>query len=151
MTTNWLLDRRHGKLNVFFIFTTPCIVISCHWEPTWTEWQYFWSLGNFLKYLAILEVLFRIWQTFEPTSEEILRDKFSLFESHLIFYQIWSHFFFFKNGPTPVSFCLFSVFSNKHHYNFYNRSMWKNVMSIQYMVPGFEPTTFGTWASSHNN
>ena len=24
-------------------------------------------------------------------------------------------------------------------------------MSIQYMVPGFEPMTFGTWVSSHNH
>ena len=29
--------------------------------------------------------------------------------------------------------------------------MWKNVMSIQYTVPGFESTTFGTWVSSHNH
>ena len=27
----------------------------------------------------------------------------------------------------------------------------KNVMSIQYMVPGFEPMTFGTRISSHNH
>ena len=49
--------------------------------------------------------------------------------------------------PWPL-FHLFSVFSNKQ-YNFYNKSMWK--MSIQYMVPGFEPTTFGTCVSSHNH
>ena len=30
----------------------------------------------------------------------------------------------FKYGPTPASFCLFLVFSNKQ-YNFYNKSMWK--------------------------
>ena len=34
---------------------------------------------------------------------------------------------YFKNGPAPASFCLFSVISNKHQYNFYNKSMWKNV------------------------
>ena len=28
----------------------------------------------------------------------------------------------FKNGPTPASFCLFLIFSNKQ-YNFYNTSM----------------------------
>ena len=39
----------------------------------------------------------------------------------------------FFNGPTPTSFCLFLVFSNKQY-----------VMSIQYMAPGFEPMTFGT-------
>ena len=50
----------------------------------------------------------------------------------------------------PGLFChLFLVFSNKHHYNFYNNYMWK--MSIQYIVPGFKPTTFGTWVSSHNH
>ena len=27
----------------------------------------------------------------------------------------------------------------------------KNVMSIQYVVPGFEPTNFGMWVSSHNH
>ena len=48
---------------------------------------------------------------------------------------------FFKNGPTPASFSFFSVFSSKHQYNFYNKYMWK--MSIQFTVPGFEPTTFG--------
>ena len=49
--------------------------------------------------------------------------------------------------PRPL-FRLFSVFSNKH-YNSYNKYMWK--MSIQYTVPGFEPTTFRPWASSHNH
>ena len=39
--------------------------------------------------------------------------------------------------PRPI-FRLFSVFSNKQ-YNFYNKLMWKNVMSIQYTAPGFEP------------
>ena len=43
--------------------------------------------------------------------------------------------------PRPLFIFLFLVFSNKHHYNFYNKNMGK--MSIQYMVPGFEPTTFG--------
>ena len=49
----------------------------------------------------------------------------------------------------PGSFCLFLVFSNKHWYNFYNKSMWK--MSIQYMALGFEPTTFLTWVVTHNH
>ena len=35
--------------------------------------------------------------------------------------------FYVKNGPTPASFRLFSVFSNKHQYNFYNKLNWKNV------------------------
>ena len=49
---------------------------------------------------------------------------------------------FFKKWTNPgLLYCLFSVFSSKHHYNFYSRNMWK--MSIHYTVPGFEPTTFG--------
>ena len=36
---------------------------------------------------------------------------------------------FLKNGPTPASFCLFSAFSN-NQYNFYNKSMWKNVYPV---------------------
>ena len=44
----------------------------------------------------------------------------------------------FKKYAKPGLFyglCL--VFSNKHHYNFYIKYMWK--MSIQYMVPGTDP------------
>ena len=60
--------------------------------------------------------------------------------------EIWKKI---KNVPTRPLFRLFSVFSNKHHYNFYKKYMWK--MSIQYTVLEFEPTTFGTWVSSHNH
>ena len=56
-------------------------------------------------------------------------------------------YFLKKLGQPRPLFRLFSVFSNKQ-YKFYNKSMWKNVMSIQYPAPGFEPTTFGTWVSS---
>ena len=46
---------------------------------------------------------------------------------------------FFKKWDNPGPFYrLFSVFSNKHHYKFYNKLRWK--MSIQYTVPGFEPS-----------
>ena len=55
-----------------------------------------------------------------------------------------------KNGPTPASFSFIFFFSNKHE-NSYNKYMWKNVMSIQYMALGFEPTTFATQVSSHNH
>ena len=39
--------------------------------------------------------------------------------------------FFFKkmDQPRPL-FCLFLVFSNKHHYNCYNKYMWKNVHPV---------------------
>ena len=66
-----------------------------------------------------------------------------------IYFCCGQFFLFLKNGPTRPLFRLFLVFSNKHHYNFYNKYMWK--MSIQYTVPGFKPTTFGTWVSSHNH
>ena len=45
------------------------------------------------------------------------------------------------NGPTPVSFCLFSVFPNKQ-YNFPANECEK--MSIQNTASGFEPTTSQT-------
>ena len=52
---------------------------------------------------------------------------------------------FFKKWANPASFLfIFGLF--KQTIEFYNKYMWK--MSIQYMVPGFEPTTFGTWVSS---
>ena len=39
--------------------------------------------------------------------------------------------FFQKNGPTLASFIIyFWSFSNKHHYNFYNKYMWKNVHPV---------------------
>ena len=48
-------------------------------------------------------------------------------------------------------FRLFSVFSNKR-YNFYNKSMWKNVQtSKQYMSQGFEPMTFWIWNVTLNH
>ena len=54
-------------------------------------------------------------------------------------------FFFKKKWANPgLFFVYFRPLSNKHYYNFYNRSTGKNVMSIQCMAPGFEPTTFGS-------
>ena len=50
--------------------------------------------------------------------------------------------------PQPLF--LFSVFLNKQ-YNFYNRSILKSVISIQYTAPEIEPTTFWTWDASHNH
>ena len=48
-----------------------------------------------------------------------------------------------KNGPTPVSFLLiFGLFKQKTQ--FYDNSMRKNVMSIQYMAPRFEQMTSQT-------
>ena len=53
--------------------------------------------------------------------------------------------FFIKNpGNFLIYFCLF-----KHIKNFTTNKYDK--MSIQYMVPGFELTTFGTRVSSNNH
>ena len=41
---------------------------------------------------------------------------------------------------------LFRIFSNKRQYNFYN-----SLLSIQYIVLGFKPTTFRKRVSSHNH
>ena len=54
---------------------------------------------------------------------------------------------FYKNGPSQASFSFIFVFSNKHNFT---TIKWEK-MSIQYKVLGFEPTTFGTWLSSHNH
>ena len=54
-----------------------------------------------------------------------------------------------KIGPTPASFSfIFSLFKQTL-LQFLQQINVKNVMSIQYTAPGFEPTTFGSWASSH--
>ena len=48
-----------------------------------------------------------------------------------------------KNGPTPASFSfIFGLF--KQTIQYLQQINVKNVMSIQYPAPGFEPTTFGT-------
>ena len=43
--------------------------------------------------------------------------------------------------PRPLLLFIFGL-SNQHHYNFATNICEK--ISIQYTVPGFEPTTFGT-------
>ena len=57
----------------------------------------------------------------------------------------------FLNGPTPASFLLiFSLFKQKIQF-FTTNQCAKNVTSIQYTVPGFEPTTSRTWIISNNH
>ena len=57
--------------------------------------------------------------------------------------------FFKKYGPTPASFSfIFDLF--KQTLQIFTTNICDK-MSITYMVPGFEPTTFGTWVSSHNH
>ena len=52
----------------------------------------------------------------------------------------WTAQLFFKMGQTRPLFRLFSVFF-KQTIQFLQQINVKNVMSIQYPVPGFEPTT----------
>ena len=57
-------------------------------------------------------------------------------------------FIFSKNGPTLASLLfIFGLF--KQTINFLQQINVNNVMSIQYKVPGFEPTTSWTWVVSH--
>ena len=67
---------------------------------------------------------------------------------HFISSFFLSVFFLSKNGPTPASFSFIFAFPNTY-YNFTTNKFEK--MSIQYTVPGFELTSFGTWVSSHNH
>ena len=46
---------------------------------------------------------------------------------------------FFKKWANPCLFFVFLIFSNKQY---------KNVMSIQYMVPGFKPTISQIWVTT---
>ena len=57
---------------------------------------------------------------------------------------------FWKKGQPQPLFRLFSVFWNKQ-YTFTTIQCEKNVMPIQYMAPGFKPTTSQTWVVSHNH
>ena len=57
----------------------------------------------------------------------------------------------FKNGPTPASFSLnFGLFQTNIN-TILQQINVKNVNSIQYTAPGFEPTTSWSWAISHNH
>ena len=51
--------------------------------------------------------------------------------------------------PRPLFTFIFSLF--KQTTQFLQQINVKNVMSIQYLPPGFKPMTFGTWVSSHNH
>ena len=72
-------------------------------------------------------------------------------------YELWSItgidiiVFFYKKGPSPASFSFICGLFQTNNTIFTTNQCIKNVMSIQYLVPGFEPTTFGMWVSSHNH
>ena len=134
--------------------------------------EYFWNL-NFLRkrffLLPVAEIFatcwcypYRIWIL--KSSQTYYGSLFCLLKSrtHTKGYatDFWylelpnclfrRYIFLKKMGQPRPLFRLFSVFSNRHRYNFYI-SMWKNVMSIQYTAQGFKPMNFGTWAFSHNH
>ena len=82
----------------------------------------------------------------------ILSFSFSLFSISLHVYYvhiiILKTLFFFKNGQTPTSFAfIFCLFKQTKY--FFSKSMWK--MSIQFMAPGFRPTTSPTWVVSQDH
>ena len=52
--------------------------------------------------------------------------------------------FFIKNGPTLASFSLFFGLFKQTSLQIAQQINVKNVMHIQYMAPGFKPTTFRT-------
>ena len=59
----------------------------------------------------------------------------------------WVHMFGFFKWANPASFSfIFGLF--KQTIQFFKTNQCENVMSIQYMAPGFEPMTFITWVSS---
>ena len=58
--------------------------------------------------------------------------------------------FFFKNGPTPSSFIVCFRSFQTNIITYFTTNICEK-MSIQNTVPGFEPTSFGTWVSSHNH
>ena len=57
--------------------------------------------------------------------------------------------FFKKNWQTPASFIIYFRSFQANIITIFTTNMWE--MSIQYKAPGVEPTTFGTWVSSHDH
>ena len=88
----------------------------------------------------------------------VTRDKtYNVRLRHLSIAEVWTcntmylhcvSFFFLKMGQPRPLFVYFRSFKTKIT-NFTTNLCEK--MSIQYKVPGFEPTTFGMWVSSHNH
>ena len=119
------------------------------WSPTCSLWHFSRlrrspsQLGGFLRLAFGATNLMRIkWaQSIRSENTHILHST-----------NVKTNFFFKKKWANPgFFFVYFRSFSNKHYYNFLQQINVKNVMSIQYTALGFEPTTFGSWASSHNH
>ena len=57
----------------------------------------------------------------------------------------WSVGILFSKWANPgLFYCLFSVFSSKHHYNFYSKYMWKMLSSIQCRDSNPRPSEHGS-------
>ena len=59
-------------------------------------------------------------------------------------------YYFLKNGPTLASFSFIFGLFKQTPIQFLPQINVKNVISIQYTVLGFEPTTSQSWVVSHN-
>ena len=71
-------------------------------------------------------------------------------ETHILI-QLSLFVFLFKWANTASFSFIFGLFKQTSIHFFTKKSMWKNVDSIQYMAPGFEPTTSQSWVISHNH
>ena len=68
---------------------------------------------------------------------------------YLIVGKVSQKYTLFKNGPSSGSFFVFLSFQT--NMTILTTNICKNVITIQYMAPGFEPTTFETLVSSQNH
>ena len=97
------------QIHNYFVpcFLSPCIEVL-HWVPTYTSSSLI--VGD-EDWIVPSKKLLCLCYT---------RKNYATHEWHNIIV-VW----LLKMGQPRPLFCLFSVFSNKHCYNFYNKSMWK--------------------------
>ena len=70
-------------------------------------------------------------------------------DDKLVEHSSWGFNSFLKNGPTPASFSfIFGLF--KQTLQIFTKNICEK-NPIKYTVPGYKPTTFETWVSSHNH
>ena len=85
---------------------------------SWREWvgddeEYQWIDRSLLFFRALL------WRQLELGAEWM---RPNLLVKLVLYCKKWAN--------TGLFYCLFSVFSNKHHYKFYHKLMWKNVHPV---------------------
>ena len=143
-----LITSRSRRFLTKVLSTHLLPTLDC-WSPTCSLWHFSRlrrspsQLGGFLRLAFGATNLMRIkWaQSIRSENTHILHST-----------NVKTNFFFKKKWANPgFFFVYFRSFSNKHYYNFLQQINVKNVMSIQYTALGFEPTTFGSRASSHNH